>query len=206
MNVSAVTPVFQSPNYFSGVGSTSLSLTNGGTITASSLFDEKYLEQRDGYNQKKESFQIATSGRDAAIKTKISNIVSYLENGKEDKALKAYNELLDVMSKQSRYSQLVSEDDNTQLKAVARTLIESSAGTDLEQLIRENTRDNADVENQKIRTWGNCDSTSQEELLLAMCDIDEQGGHTNPVSALLNALVSPFVVAGNALFNGGKKM
>ena len=75
-----------------------------------------------------------------------------------------------------------------------------------EEYIRANSRTNAQVENQKVLTWGNCDSTSQEDLLAAMCDIDEEEGNGNLLIQIGAGIVSPFVAFGNWLFNGGKKM
>ena len=201
-----MTVSFQNGSFVSGSSSAS-TYTQSGGVTAASLYNTDYLDNKYDYTDTKESYEIAYSGRDAAIETKISNICSYLANGKEDKAMAAYEELLSEMTTQTRYGQLVSESgDDTQLRSVARQLIESELGGDLETFIRENTRDNAGVENQKVLTWGNCDSTSQEDLLAAMCDLDEEEGSGNIIVQGLALIASPFVALGNWLFNGGKKM
>ncbi len=201
-----MTVSFQNGSFLNGSASAS-SLTTSGGVTAASLYNTEYLDKKYDYTDTKESYEIAYSGRDAAIETKISNIGSYLANGKEDKALAAYEELLSEMSSQTRYAQLVGEDgDDTQLRAIARQLIESEIGGDLEEFIRENARDQAGVDHQKILTWGNCDSTSQEDLLAAMCDIDEEEGSGNIIVSGLALIASPFVCLGNWLFNGNKKM
>ena len=201
-----MTVSFQNGSFFGGTAAAS-TYTQSGGITAASLYDTEYLDNKYEYNDTKESYEIAYSGRDAAIETKISNICSYLANGKEDKAMAAYDELLAEMTSQTRYGQLVGEDgDDTQLRSVARQLIESELGGSLEEYIRANSRTNAQVENQKVLTWGNCDSTSQEDLLAAMCDIDEEEGNGNILIQAGSLIASPFVVLGNWLFNGGKKM
>ncbi len=201
-----MTVSFQNGSFLSG-SSTANTYTVSGGVTASSLYNTEYLDKKYDYTDTKESYEIAYSGRDAAIETKISNICSYLANGQEDKAMAAYEELLDEMTTQTRYAQLVDEDgDDTQLRSIARQLIESELGGSLEDYIRENTRTNAQVENQTVLTWGNCDSTSQEELLAAMCDIDEEEGSGNILIQAAFAVASPFVALGNWLFNGGKKM
>ena len=197
---------FQNGSYLSGSASSSTLTTSGG-VTASSLYNTDYLDNKYEYTDTKESYEIAYSGRDAAINTDISNITSYISNGQEDKVIAAYQSLLNEMKNQERYSQLVGEDgDDTQLRAVARDLIESQTGVDLEQYIRENTQDQAGVEFQNVLTWGNCDSTSQEELLKELCNLEEDPGHGNPVANFFAMIASPFVVGFNELFHGGKKM
>ncbi len=200
-----MTVSFQNGSFLSGSATASTNLQSGG-VTAASLYNTEYLDKKYDYTDTKESYEIAYSGRDSAIETKISNICSYLENGKEDKALSAYHELLEEMTSQTRYEQLVVDGDDTQLRAIARDLIESELGVDLEDYIRENSRDASGVANQKILTWGNCDSTSQEDLLAEMCDIDEEKGSGNILIQAVSLIASPFVALGNWLFNGGKKM
>lgn len=201
-----MTVSFQNGSFLGGSASAS-SLTTSGGVTSAKLYNTEYLDKKYDYTDTKESYEIAYSGRDAAVETKISNIGSYLANGKEDKAMAAYEELLEEMGNQTRYAQLVGEDGNdAQLRAIARQLIESEIGGDLEEFIRENAKTQAGVDHQKILTWGNCDSTSQEDLLAAMCDIDEEEGSGNIVVGALAAIASPFVCFGNWLFNGNKKM
>ena len=81
-----MTVSFQNGSFLGGSASAS-SLTTSGGVTASSLYDTEYLDRKYDYADTRESYEIAYSGRDAAIETKISNIGSYLANGKEDKAL-----------------------------------------------------------------------------------------------------------------------
>lgn len=162
--------IYQNPNYFSGAGLGSVSLSSGNSLTSASLFDEKYLEKRNGYDQKRDSYGIAKAGRDAAINKKISNLVSYIENGKEGKAMKEYAKLLEEMSKQERYAQLAIDGDDTQLRAVARELIENNANVDLEELIKDNT-DASFARGFKLNFEHN--AYTQEEILKELCDLDE---------------------------------
>ena len=168
--IDRTTSIYQNPNYFSGAGIGSVSLSSGGTISSASLFDEKYLEKRNGYDQKRDSYGIAKAGRDAAINKNISNLVSYIENGKEGKAMKEYTKLLEEMAKQERYAQLIQGDDDTQLRAVAKELIENNANVDLEELIKENT-DASFARGFKLNFEHN--AYTQEEILKELCDLDE---------------------------------
>ena len=180
-------------------------LTTSGGITAADLYDEEYLENKYSYKETQESYEIAYEGQDAVIETYISNILSYISNGEEDKAMEAYEELLDAMSDQTRYAQLISDDgDDTQLRAIARELIEADLGSDLEEYITDNTKNGAAVKAQKIRTAGNCDSTSTEDLLNAMCNMDEEEG-TNVFSIIGSIIVSPITATLGNLVRGFKK-
>lgn len=164
------------------------------------------LESRYNTLQQSQAYEIGTAGNDAVISSKIDNFTSYIENGQEDNALEAYNELLEQMKLQARYSQLITEDgDDTQLRAVARQLIESDAGVDLEDLIRECTRDAKGVEAQKMYRGEYCDSTTQEELLEQVCDIKEQEGHLNVLEKGWHGLWGGIASVWNSMFNDGLK-
>ena len=200
-----MTVSFQNGSYLNGA-STASSYTQSGSLSAASLYNTEYLDKKYDYTDTKESYEIAYSGRDAAIETKISNICSYLANGKEDKAMAAYEELLSEMTMQTRYEQLVSESgDDTQLRSVARQLIESELGGDLEEFIRENSRDSIGVEKQQLLWGDNCDSTTQEDLLLAMCNVDEEEGHTNFIVKGLYGIAGIVTKGWDALFGDGTK-
>lgn len=194
---------FQNGSYMGGSATASAFTTSGG-INVGSIYNTDYLDSKYTYADTKEGYEMTYAGRDAALDTSISNIISYIEKGQEDKVIAAYEKLIEEMSSQARYSSIA--ENEAQLKAVARQLIEAETGVSLEDFIRENTRTQAQVEHQKVLTWGNCDSTSQEDLLLELCDIDEDRGHGNVVVEFLAGIASPFVVGFNALFNGGKKM
>ncbi len=203
-----MTVSFQNGSFLSGSTSASTSLTSGG-VSVSSLYNTDYLDSKYTYNDTKEGYEIASAGRDAAIESDISNFMTYIANGQEDKALEAYEELLEEMSSQTRYAQLVSDDgDDTELRAVAKTLIEETLdeGTTLEDYISNNTRKNASVENQAC-IWGanNCDSTSQEDLLNETCNLDVEEGHSTIISKAIFSFIGIFAKAGNAVFGDGTK-
>ena len=196
---------FQNGSFLGG-SATAASLTTSGIVTASSLYNTEYLDKKYDYNDTKESYEIAYSGRDAAIETKISNICSYLANGQEDKALAAYEELLNEMTSQTRYEQLIDENgEDTQLRSIARQLIETELGGDLEDFIRENSRDAVGVEKQKLLWGDNCDSTTQEDLLEAMCNIEEQEGKANIFTKGIYGTFGIVTKGFDALFGDGKK-
>lgn len=193
---------FQNGSYTSGTASASAFTTSGG-ISVNSLYNTEYLDSKYNYADTKEGYEMSYAGRDAVLDTQISNIITYLQNGQEDKAMAAYEKLINEMSTQTRYESIAESEG--QLQAVARQLIEAELGSDLEEYIRENARDAAGVEAQKIRTLGNCDSTSQEDLLLAMCDIEEEKG-SNFLLDAVSVVAMPFELLGNLIFNGGKKV
>ena len=197
---------FQNGSFLNGSASASAG-TLTGTVNMSNIYNEDYLDEKYNYQDSKESYELAYGGRDASIETSIENISTYLQDGREDKALEAYNELLSEMSSQKRYAQLVTEDgSDKQLRAVAKQLIESEIGCDLKDYINDNARSNAGVEKQKLLSWGNCDSTSREDLLSEMCDIDEEKSNGSIIMKGVCIIASPFVALGNFLFRGGKKM
>ncbi len=160
---------FQNGSYMNG-GVTASAFTNSGTITAADLYDTDYLDNKYDYNDTKEGYEIEYAGRDAALDSKISNICTYLENGREDKALSAYQELLAEISSQERYAQISQND--SQLKAIAKQLIEShlDEGQTLEEYIRANTANS--FERGFEINWDG-DKYQEEDLLKEICDLDE---------------------------------
>ena len=152
---------------FSGSGIAG-ALSNG-KLTASDLYNEDALDSRYDYQDAKEAHEIEYTGRDAALDSKISNICTYIEQGREDKAMAAYQELLDEISSQGRYEQIA--ENETQLKALAREMIESNLedGTSLEDFIKSNTA-NCFERGFEINWDG--DQYQEEDLLKEMCDLD----------------------------------
>lgn len=200
-----MTVAFQNGSFLGGTSGVS-TLTQSGGVTSASLYNTDYLDSKYDYTDTKEGYETAYAGRDAAIETSISNIISYLEKGQEDKAIVAYETLLSQMQSQTRYSQLVEESgDDTQLRSIARQLIEAEAGTDLEELIRDNTRDSIGVQKQKLYRGDLCDSTTQEELLLEMCNIDEEEGQLNIIQKGWHGFWGGIAKAWNSVFGDGKK-
>ncbi len=184
-----MTVAFQNGSFLSG-SSTASVLTQKGGVTASSLYNTDFLDNKYEYNDTKEGYEIAYSGRDAAITKNIDNLVTYLSSKKEDKAMLAYEELLNEMKNQTRYSQLVTEDgDDTQLRAVARQIIENKLGVDLPTYIKETTASNFQ---RGLEFNLDGDKYTEEDLLKEMCDLDE----TTPYEGLERA-------AGKTLKTGG---
>lgn len=202
---------FQNASFFSGTSS-AVSMTQSGTITASKLYNTDYLDRKYDYNDTKESYEVAYTGRDSAIDTDISNIMYYLENGYEDKAMEAYETLLNEMTSQTRYAQLVSESgDDTQLRAVARTLIEqqiyekTGTNTGLDEFIKDNAVSASGLSWQKtFLNNSKLDENTQEDLLNAMCNMNEEK-HVTGGQYVLEAIctiVKPFTELGDFLFGG----
>ncbi len=203
-----MTVAFQNGSFLNGGASSSTNLIKGG-VSVSSLYNTEYLDNKYNYADTKDSYEIALAGRDSAINADIANFTTYLENGEEDKALAAYQSLLEEMSSQERYSQLVSESgDDSQLRAIARTMIEESIGDDtsLEDYISKYARKQSSVENQQM-LWGSskCDSTSREDLLNEVCNLDVEEGHSNIVQKGFFGVVGLFAKAGDFLFGDGTK-
>ena len=159
-----MTVSFQNGSFLSGSATASTNLQSGG-VTAASLHNTDYLEKKYDYNDTKEGYEMTYVGRDAAIETQISNIISQLEKGHEDKALSAYNQLIAEMSSQGRYANLEGE----QLTAVARQLIESELGSSLEDYIIDNAA-NSFERGFEINWEG--DKATESDLLKTMCNID----------------------------------
>ncbi len=202
-----MTIAFQNGSFLNGTASASTNLAKGG-VSISSFYNTDYLENKYNYAESKESYEIAAAGRDAAIATDISKFKTYLGSGEEDKAMDAYQELIDEMSAQERYSQLVSESGNDeQLRAVAKTLIEEQLdGVALEDYITKHARKNSSVENQKL-LWGakKCDSTSREDLLNETCDLDIEETHSNCIKKAFFGIAGLLTKACDGLFGNGTK-
>lgn len=194
---------FQNGSFLNGTASMNTSSVFGGS-SVSSFYNEDFLNTKYEYQHTREGYEIQESAYDASLDMYISNIISYIESGQEDKAMAAYNELLTQMSSQSRYSQITG--DSAQLQAIAKQLIEMNLEDEtLEELIRDNTRDAVDVEKQKCYRGKNCDSTTQEQLLKAMCGLDEEEGHMNIVQDVWHGFFGLFARGWNGLFGDGKK-
>lgn len=155
---------FQNGSYTGGTATAGTFTTTGG-ISVNSLYNTEYLDSKYDYADTKEGYEMTYVGRDAAIDTQISNVISQLAKGNEDKALSAYNKLIEEMSTQGRYENL----EGTQLTAVARQLIESQLGSSLEDYIVDNAA-NSFERGFEINWEG--DSATESDLLMTMCDID----------------------------------
>ncbi len=165
---------FQNGSFMGGSATAGTFTLNGG-VTTSSLYNTDALDRRYEYTDTKEGYEIAYSGRDAAINSCIANVKSYIAQGREDKALEAYQELLTQMKSQTRYAQLVDETgDDSQLRAIARELINANMDDNqtLEEFIKTNTANK--FERGFEINWDG-DKATEEDLLNEMCNLDETG-------------------------------
>lgn len=187
-----MTVSFQNGSFLGGSANAG-SLTLSGGVTAASLYNQDYLDKKYSYTDTKESYEIAYSGRDAAIDTQISNIISQLEKGHEDKAMASYNKLISEMQAQGRYANL----EGDQLTAIARQMIESKLGGSLEEYIVA-TSANSFERGFEINWEG--DQVTEADLLKTMCDIDD----TSNLDGLKKAggVVSKVAVTGGAVVAG----
>ena len=194
---------FQNGSFLNGTAGINTSSPFGGS-SVSSFYNEDFLNSKYDYQHTREGYEIQESAYDAALDVNISNIISYIENGQEDKAMEAYNQLLSQMSTQSRYSHIAN--DNAQLQAIAKQLIEMNLEDgNLEDLIRDNTRDAVAVQKQKCYRGRHCDSTTQEQLLKSMCGLEEEEGHMNILQTLWHGTFGLVAKAWNGIFGDGKK-
>ncbi len=175
-----------------GLGSTASGAYYGTGLSTTNFWNTDYIDKKDNYRQHEESINIQNSARDSVLDTQISNLTSYIASGKEDKAMDAYNKLLEEMSQQTRYAGCT----DAQLQAIARDIIEmelsEQAGepVDLEQYIRDNTA-NASEQSRQKTLWcdDKVDSATEEDLLNAICGLDESkyiSGGTHLVNGIIN--------------------
>ncbi len=164
-----MTVSFQNGSFLGGSASAGTYTVNGG-VTAASLYNTDALDKRYDYQDTKEGYEIGYAGKDAALNTKISNVCTYLKQGKEDRAIEAYQALLDEISTQERYA--VIAQNESQLKAIAKELIQSNLedGQTLEDYIRANTANN--FQRGFEINWDG-DKATEEDVLKTMCDLDE---------------------------------
>ena len=81
-----------------GVGSTSVGNYYTSEVSASSWFDTEYLDKKSQYQQQQEAIAIGESARDGVMDTQISNFTNYMESGREDEAMVAYQALIEEMT------------------------------------------------------------------------------------------------------------
>ncbi len=160
---------------FSNSTSTSTALTTSGRISASSLYNTDNLDSRYEYQETKESYETKDLAQDEAITEEIENILYLIEAGYEDKAMEAYNELIETIGGQSQYSTL----SESELQSVAKSLLDSQVEEDTEgeyTSIKDYIVDyaaDAD-ENYMQKVWyknSKVDSTTEEDLLESICGL-----------------------------------
>lgn len=160
-----------------GVGSTSVGNYYTSEVSASSWFDTEYLDKKSQYQQQQEAIAIGESARDGVMDTQISNFTNYMESGREDEAMEAYQALIEEMKQQTRYAGL----SEAELQAIAREIIEielsNAAGqnVDLVDYIREHAADATEQHKQKtLYCDDKVDSVTEEQLLNAICGMNEE--------------------------------
>lgn len=175
--------------------------------TSTNLFNTKSLAGLNEYNQTIKGYNISNQANDLAVETEIQNICSYIANGKEDNALDAYEELLNEMSTYSIYATLIDSEtgDDTKLRSYLRSKFEDELGSDLEDYIRDNTRNSVEVEKQKCYRGEFCDSTTTEDLLKAICNVQEDEGHLSEVGKSWHEFWGGIAKVWNSVFGDGKK-
>lgn len=160
-----------------GVGSTSVGNYYTSEVSASSWFDTEYLDKKSQYQQQQEAIAIGESARDGVMDTQISNFTNYMESGREDEAMEAYQALIEEMKQQTRYAGL----SEAELQSIAREIIEielsNAAGqnVDLVDYIREHAADATEQHKQKtLYCDDKVDSVTEEQLLNAICGMNEE--------------------------------
>ncbi len=173
---------FQNGSFLNGTASTS-SLSTSGSVSISTFMNTDYLDSKYEYNQTKESYETKETAEDTALSSEIDNILYLLEAGYEDKAMDAYNELLTTMSEQTQYSTLSEKELQAAAQALLDTQVEEETDgefTSIKDYIVEYAADANKNYMQKV--WycnDKVDSTTEEELLETICNIDTD----NTVSA-----------------------
>lgn len=153
-----------------------VSTANYGAL-CSSIWNTENLANRFNYTETQEAYNIQGTNQDDVLLNTGRAIGSYLQQGQEDNAMEAFNDLIETMKTQTRYTTI--KDNELALQTEARKIIEQSLadenGTpDLELIIRDCARDAKGVEyQQKIYGEDKVDSVTQEQLLKAMCNINE---------------------------------
>ena len=156
-----MTTGFLNGSYFTGSTAT-------GRSNTTSIYDTNYLDRKYNYQHTNECYENMDYAEDSVLDSKIRNILTFIENGKEDKAIEAYNKLIEEMGGQTRYAQL----SQSEIKAMARQMIESQLedGETLDNFIRENTANS--FERGFEINWDG-DKYQEEDVLREICDLDE---------------------------------
>ncbi len=112
----------------------------------------------------------------SALEQKVKNFVSYIEDGEEDYAAQAYNELLQELNKNNNFqNQVRSDGDDAQLRASANAAIAKYLETrdgktvDVEDWLEDNTADAHERHRQLAAGWRqSVDETTTEDLIKMM--------------------------------------
>ena len=171
-----MTTGFYNTGLYGNSGSTTGYYYGTGASTAT-FWNTDYLEKKNEYNQTREGIEIENSARDGVMNTQISNFTNYMESGREDEAMEAYQALIEEMSNQTRYAGL----SEAELQAIAREIIEielsNAAGEDVDLVdyIREHAADATEQHKQRtLYCDDKVDSVTEEQLLNAICGMNEE--------------------------------
>ena len=154
---------FFNDSYFTGSVSAS-----GSTGYTGGAYNTDWLDRKYEYRRTEQGYNNLFNAQNADIENKIANIQSYIKNGKEDKAMEAYQELLQDLASQPEYQQL----NEGQLKALVKQMLEANLedGQTLEEFIKENTANS--FERGFEINWDG-DQYKEQDLLEEMCGLDE---------------------------------
>lgn len=205
-----MTTAFYNTGLYGNSGTASGSYYGTG-LSTTSFWDTDYLTKKDDYNQAKEGIQVGSAARDAVMDKQISNFRTYLEGGKEDKALAAYEALIEEMSMQQRYANL----SESQIQAIAKEIIEAELSAEagepvsLEDYIKEHAVgvngqgwQKVFLNNHKI------DDANEATLLNRICGMDEEEEMTagqkilQGITTVVLSPVKALTELGDFLFGG----
>ncbi len=135
---------------------------------------QEQLHENETYGTSIFNFDQSQSG---SLEQKVANFVSYIEDGEEDYAVQAYNELLQELNKNTNFQNEIRTDgDDAQLRASANAAIkkylEARAGKEvnIEDWLEENTADCHEQHKQYVATWDDSivDQNTTEDLIKVM--------------------------------------
>lgn len=167
----------------------------------SSYLDPEYQEELHDNKTYSNSIYNGDQTEASALDYAVIDFVSYIEDGEEDHALEAYNDLLEELKKQSNFQGLIGEDgDESRLKTTARSLLESylsgrdGGQVDLEQWFEDETQNIKERDRQKGFTFreSRVDETTTEDLIEAVLGKKVDRNETTIVGHVWNA-VSGFI-------------
>ncbi|MBQ9246522.1 hypothetical protein IJ182_09675 [bacterium] len=186
-------------------GSTvSTAYDNTGSSTGTSYnYYRRYREQIHEDSIFTNTIEVETTSRDAVLQDSINNFAYYLENGYEDKAMAAYQELIEQMKAQPEYT----DRSDKELQAYAKRMIEQQLSeqkgeeVDLVKYIKDHAASQSELDWQQhcnLFNQGIIDKTTEEDLLNAVCGLDEDKNGMPPVVHVLGAIPGFFA----SLWNG----
>ena len=158
------------------VSSGSLSFGSGAYISTQGVLDS--MERDREVSDRRMQYDIEDTTRNGSFETDVNKFSQYLEEGKEDKALKYYYELLEDMKKYPEYSSL----DDKALQVQAMKIIEAqltkqndNVDVDLEEYIKKHAANSGERHHQLNCTFDDSivDDTTEEDLLNIILGMDE---------------------------------